>query len=169
MLWQARTLDDLLGNTDTCHQRFAYNYSIALKEMELLWQESIDRNDERIATAAAGSILVILYGSERGFLMTFRRPIRTDGCCSTHQLVVEDSTTTSSVPSKDSIDEFYQLDKQGSKTILLNQGLLDPRLVHQVYNEGDPARSKQRAGVTWGILHFATCVYVCQRSTGFDH
>jgi len=35
-------------------------------ETERLWQESIDTRDDSIATAAAGALLFILYGSDGG-------------------------------------------------------------------------------------------------------
>jgi hypothetical protein len=44
----------------------AYNYSTVREETERLWQESIDKKDDGIATAAAGAILFILYGSDAG-------------------------------------------------------------------------------------------------------
>jgi hypothetical protein len=44
----------------------AYNYHTVREETDRLWQESIDNRDEGIATAAAGAILFILYGSDAG-------------------------------------------------------------------------------------------------------
>ena len=46
--------------------KVAYNYSIVREEAEHLWQESADRRDGSIATAAAASVLYILYGSDGG-------------------------------------------------------------------------------------------------------
>lgn len=64
-------------------------------------------------------------------------------------------------------DATCQLDKQGNEillraqTVLLKHGLFDPLLVDQVYNNDGPARSKVRAGVAWGVLQFATYVFMC--------
>ena len=44
----------------------AYKYSIARIETERLWHESIDTLDDSIATAAAGALLFLLYGSDGG-------------------------------------------------------------------------------------------------------
>ena len=44
----------------------AYKYSIARIKTERLWQESIDTLDDSIATAAAGALLFVLYGSDGG-------------------------------------------------------------------------------------------------------
>ena len=44
----------------------ASKYSIVREETERLWQESIDKKDDGIATAAASAILFILYGSDAG-------------------------------------------------------------------------------------------------------
>lgn len=46
--------------------KVAYKYSTAREEAERLWQESVDKQDDSIATAAAGSVLFILYGSDGG-------------------------------------------------------------------------------------------------------
>jgi hypothetical protein len=42
----------------------AYNYHIVREDTDRTWQESMDNRDEGIATAAAGAILFILYGSD---------------------------------------------------------------------------------------------------------
>lgn len=74
MDWYAPALEILPDNADTSCQRLyvhfdskvAYKYSTVRKEAERLWQESIDNQDDSIATAVAGAILLFLYGSEGG-------------------------------------------------------------------------------------------------------
>lgn len=44
----------------------AFKYSIVREEKERLWQQSVDKKDDCIATAAASAILFILYGSDAG-------------------------------------------------------------------------------------------------------
>lgn len=43
-----------------------YLYSIAREETGRLWQESLDRKDDSIATAAAGGLVYLVYGSDGG-------------------------------------------------------------------------------------------------------
>lgn len=62
--------------------KVAYTHRFAWEEVQRLWQEGIDRNDESIATAAAGTMLYAcyaLYGGlylhttlyDRPFVLTF--------------------------------------------------------------------------------------------------
>jgi len=43
-----------------------------------------------------------------------------------------------------------------AQQILLDKGLFDARLVGQCYDHYGPHGSRIRAGVAWGVLHFAT-------------
>jgi hypothetical protein len=43
-----------------------YSYSTARDETERLWQESLDKEDDSIATAAAGGLVYLVYGSDGG-------------------------------------------------------------------------------------------------------
>jgi len=60
----------LTGVTQSLYVHFdpeiAYKYDIAREETERLWQESIDTQDNSIATAAAGAVLFIVYGTDGG-------------------------------------------------------------------------------------------------------
>jgi len=63
-----------VDNTNTFTQRLyvhfdpdiAYKYSIARQETERLWQESLDKQDDSIATAVAGAVLFLVYGTDGG-------------------------------------------------------------------------------------------------------
>lgn len=53
-----------------------YNYSTARDETERLWQECLDKKDDSIATAAAGGLVYLVYGSDGGECLSML-PLRT--------------------------------------------------------------------------------------------
>lgn len=53
-----------------------YNYSTAREETKRLWQESLAEKDDSIATAAAGGLVYLVYGSDGGECLSML-PLRT--------------------------------------------------------------------------------------------
>jgi hypothetical protein len=59
-------------------------------------------------------------------------------------------------------NKICQFDKNGKESllraqqILLDKGLFDSRCVDQAYNRCDPATSRTRAAVAWGVLQLAS-------------
>lgn len=74
MHWYAPVVLSFADNANTPCQKLyvhfdseeANKYGVVRKRTERLWQESIDSQDDSIATAVAGAILLFLYGSESG-------------------------------------------------------------------------------------------------------
>lgn len=74
MDWYARPFDNLSHCANNPAQRLyahfdleiAYKYSAVREEADRLWQESINKQDESIATAAAGAVLFIVNAADGG-------------------------------------------------------------------------------------------------------
>ena len=93
--------------TDTLIQRqyvnfdpeVGYNYSTAREEMERLWRESLDGKDDSIATAAAGGLVYLVYGSDGGeclSMLPLRALHRTNILCSMYRRDFDGHTTKKS-------------------------------------------------------------------------
>ncbi|KAI6808850.1 hypothetical protein KC340_g18296 [Hortaea werneckii] len=116
----------------------ANKYGVVRKRTERLWQESIDSQDDSIATAVAGAILLFLYGSESGKAYALLYHYVRVGLT----LALLDTLGSNAF--------------RRAQRILIAKGLYDPALVDQVYHHVDPAKSSLRSSIAWGILEFAT-------------